>query len=97
MVRSLRCFPDGEIAHAIYRGLEDCLVPDLKAILVEASLGWIARALLKDVRCLLIKFMLRNLVGRWWRGRRGIKRGKVAHVTRSTSAGPNYGGIGTVP
>ena len=49
---------DGEGAHTVQRGLEDGLVPDLEAIVVDASLRRVMRGLFEDVRCLSIKFKL---------------------------------------
>ena len=40
---------DREGAHTIQCGLEDGLVPDLEAFVVDASLGRVVRALLEDV------------------------------------------------
>ena len=64
------------------RGLEDSVIPDLEAIVVDARARGLRRTLFKDARCLLIEFALRDLVGRrrWGRGR--VVRGGIAHVGR---------------
>ena len=42
--------------------LKEGLVPDLEAIVVEASRRRVAGTLLKDMRCLSVEFVLRYLI-----------------------------------
>ncbi len=69
-----------KVVHTGKGGLEESVIPDLKAVLVNARLRGLGCTLLQDMRCLLIELLLRELVRGRGRGRRRVKRGKIAHV-----------------
>ena len=55
---SLGTLPKREVVHTGQCGLEDSIVPDLEALVIDERSGRIRRALLDDLGCLLVELVL---------------------------------------